>query len=407
MKKNKGITLMALIVTIIILLILAGISIISLNGNNGLITKSKQAKEKYSISQAKEKLTTKLMQLQTEMINDEGRNAKLDDINKLIDSNSKYYDKEIEDVKDKEENKLVKMSGYYFEVDSKLNILGNIDDSELSVTETTYKVNSINGNIMNVTINIKNKIGIQKVIKPDNSEITPVGTKEEISIDYDVEDGKEYKFKVQLVGNNEQKEYTLKANLNAKPEIKQNESNAYPLLTEYGVEINKIVKIDFGENTNNYYSLDNGNSWTKYTEDGISMEKEGIILVKSVVDGEITKEVQENVTMQLADNALGAEAYDNDDTTSYVFRNGSRYMMVDKSAIGKKIYFSLNPLYLAYGMQATIKFTDFKGDTIGETYNSVYSTNYSIVIPTRTEKIEITVTQAYNVNNFRIDNIKE
>ena len=45
-KKNKGITLVALVITIIILLILAGISIAQLTGN-GLFENAKLAKEKY------------------------------------------------------------------------------------------------------------------------------------------------------------------------------------------------------------------------------------------------------------------------------------------------------------------------------------------------------------------------
>ena len=46
MRREKGITLVALVVTIIVLIILAGISINLVLGENGIITKSKQAKEK-------------------------------------------------------------------------------------------------------------------------------------------------------------------------------------------------------------------------------------------------------------------------------------------------------------------------------------------------------------------------
>ena len=101
LKKEKAITLIALIVTIVILLILAGVTIATLTGDNGLYGRAKQAKENYSISEAKEKLTTKLMQLQTEIIVDEGKEASIEDVNRFIDTNSKYYDKEIEDIKDK------------------------------------------------------------------------------------------------------------------------------------------------------------------------------------------------------------------------------------------------------------------------------------------------------------------
>ena len=51
--KNKGITLIALVITIIILLILAGITISQLS-NNGLFDKVKLAKEKSEEAQAKE-----------------------------------------------------------------------------------------------------------------------------------------------------------------------------------------------------------------------------------------------------------------------------------------------------------------------------------------------------------------
>ena len=46
MKNNKGITLVALVVTIVVLLILAGVSINLVLGNNGIIAKAKEAKTK-------------------------------------------------------------------------------------------------------------------------------------------------------------------------------------------------------------------------------------------------------------------------------------------------------------------------------------------------------------------------
>lgn len=55
-KQNKGITLVALIVTIVVLLILAGISIASLTGN-GLFEKAKLAKEKQENVQIEEDST--------------------------------------------------------------------------------------------------------------------------------------------------------------------------------------------------------------------------------------------------------------------------------------------------------------------------------------------------------------
>ena len=45
-KKNGGITLIALVVTIIVLIILAGVSISMLTGQNGILTRAAKAKEK-------------------------------------------------------------------------------------------------------------------------------------------------------------------------------------------------------------------------------------------------------------------------------------------------------------------------------------------------------------------------
>ena len=44
--RNKGITLIALVITIIVLLILAGVTIAALSGDNGILTRAKEAKQK-------------------------------------------------------------------------------------------------------------------------------------------------------------------------------------------------------------------------------------------------------------------------------------------------------------------------------------------------------------------------
>ena len=54
MKNNKGITLIALVVTIIVLLILAGVSIAMLSGENGILSKASSAGDETKIAAAKE-----------------------------------------------------------------------------------------------------------------------------------------------------------------------------------------------------------------------------------------------------------------------------------------------------------------------------------------------------------------
>ena len=55
-RDEKGITLIALVITIIVLLILAGVSIAMLTGENGILTQAKSAKEKTIDAEDKEKI---------------------------------------------------------------------------------------------------------------------------------------------------------------------------------------------------------------------------------------------------------------------------------------------------------------------------------------------------------------
>lgn len=64
LKEFKGITLITLVITIVILIILVGITIATLTGNNGLIEKTKQAKEETQKAQATEKINLKITNMQ-------------------------------------------------------------------------------------------------------------------------------------------------------------------------------------------------------------------------------------------------------------------------------------------------------------------------------------------------------
>lgn len=69
MKRIKGITLISLVVTIIILLILAGISMNLILGDNGLLTRAKLAKEEYLNASEEEKEKLKELEEQMDNIN--------------------------------------------------------------------------------------------------------------------------------------------------------------------------------------------------------------------------------------------------------------------------------------------------------------------------------------------------
>ncbi len=76
LKREKGITLIALVITIIVLLILAGVSIAMLTGDNGIITQAKLAKEKTEEAKIKEEqqLESILNKITSEVPSEEGYN---------------------------------------------------------------------------------------------------------------------------------------------------------------------------------------------------------------------------------------------------------------------------------------------------------------------------------------------
>ena len=60
-RKDKGITLIALVVTIVVLLILAAVSIATLTGENGILTRAADSKEKTGQATAKEKVEVEVL----------------------------------------------------------------------------------------------------------------------------------------------------------------------------------------------------------------------------------------------------------------------------------------------------------------------------------------------------------
>lgn len=67
--KNEGITLVALVVTIVVLLILSGVSISLVLGQNGLITYAKKASRETRDSAVKEKIDMALTSYELEKVN--------------------------------------------------------------------------------------------------------------------------------------------------------------------------------------------------------------------------------------------------------------------------------------------------------------------------------------------------
>ena len=67
-KERKGITLIALVITIIVLLILAGVSIATLTGQNGILSQAQNAKEQTEVANAKEQAQMDILAWQSDKL---------------------------------------------------------------------------------------------------------------------------------------------------------------------------------------------------------------------------------------------------------------------------------------------------------------------------------------------------
>ena len=87
-KKERGITLVALVVTIVVLLILAGVSISMVLGNNGIVTKAQASQAAQDKAYAKEFVESGLKSVQIDVLTGVKTTAGVDDVVTAIgDSN--------------------------------------------------------------------------------------------------------------------------------------------------------------------------------------------------------------------------------------------------------------------------------------------------------------------------------
>ena len=75
MTNNKGITLIALVITIIVLLILAGVSIAMLTGQNGILTQANSSKIASTKAESVEKINLALNAMKSEIYSQQVTNS--------------------------------------------------------------------------------------------------------------------------------------------------------------------------------------------------------------------------------------------------------------------------------------------------------------------------------------------
>ena len=263
MKKTKenGITLVALVVTIIILLILAGVAISNLLGENGLINKAKLGKEKYAISEAKEKIELEITNLQVE------QQSKGEALTKEI--LPKINNEDI-DVRDTSNFPVEVICGKYkFEVDNVFQVkyIGEADDTVIKYT--TEPDDYTNQSNVRVLLKISNPKGIKSIKKPGEAESEIVQNQTKIETDFSVSKNGHYIIEVIDAEDKEVKKDIYIDLIDTllpeefTPEVQKNENSI--TVIEKGKDADATEESSkSGIDHYEYYIIDSSNKETKY-----------------------------------------------------------------------------------------------------------------------------------------------
>lgn len=135
-KKNStnGITLIALVITIIVLLILAGVSITMLTGDNGILTQASTAKKEMIVAEQKEQITLAYIRAKAKNIDKQVLSA---------DLNEEFLANGIKNV----------------QISGANPIIITFDDTNLYTLDTDGKINLVTGNAKEILDNASTSYG--------------------------------------------------------------------------------------------------------------------------------------------------------------------------------------------------------------------------------------------------------
>ena len=317
-KSNSAITLIALIITIIVLLILAGVTLHMVMGERGIIKKAETASEETNKEDATEKLSLKITNVQMNTYVTKRRMPTLQELANELDN-----DNEIEYVKKKKvevgsladvnigdaTSILTKLKDYKyeFEINNKFQ-LASIDGEKISDSNYSSQVinnieisaGEINGEDAEINININFKNGYSE------SDIVAYF----------------------IVANNEVK---------AMNTVKPTQINNLSVATKYNVYVMTVDK---------YAGVTKSKPIEIETKDMVSTVLEYPIItssgIKNIIntykDGKKEYVLKKDIECT-TDDAVGKNAYDGDlNTDAEILEKVDKgWINVDSSAIGKKI----------------------------------------------------------------------
>ena len=232
LRKENAITLIALVITIVVLLILAGVSIIALTGDEGLLKQTSKAENKNKIEELKEKLE---LQKTEALVEHEGKITYNDYIEKLKE-NKIIEDANIELIEE-EVSCYLTLEGYVFLIedlrkgDVKIEYQGKTGDIlprfeiETIVTTNSIKLKILSISTDELIFNIKTT-GTEEYT--EDGTYTIENSSETIEYVFD-ELSQEIKYDVQVIGVN-----AIGENIK---EIKEIQTGKVPDLTEADIEV--------------------------------------------------------------------------------------------------------------------------------------------------------------------------
>lgn len=311
MKKNKekGITLIALIVTIIILLILVGTAIAMLTGENGLLKRTSDAKEKTQKAQYEEELNLCIMEMYTDKLGDLTIQKIIEELPLYIQNSQNTNDYEWDTTQKEEEPKGI-YKGYNFYIDT--NKIAHIEEKAtgIRINIETNPSKYTNKNV-NAKITIKSNFGI-KSIKFADGNIEQYQGEKEVYLSYsEIEKNTKYTFEIEDLSENRETKTVSILNIDKlEPEITNFNIESIDSGFKIGIEAIDLEATDeyakSGIDYYEYYVVDSNNNTTKYDNSEITGLPIGTYQIYAIAydkagNSKKTDEVEKKITVKFQD----------------------------------------------------------------------------------------------------------
>ena len=251
--QNKGITLVALVITVVVMLILAGVAMAQFTGGDGIFSRVTDATREYKKQSMLEAVDLAKAYLEMEKTYKNEPITITDVIDKVKEISSINDEDYIITIDDEEQSATIidKETGVVIDIwideNGEIQVEGSIvDDIENVVKPTiTYTLDppaGTYGEAVKITITAtEEKNGIVRMVLPDNSEIT-YNNEKTVTREYTVTENGTYKFTVEGANGRETTKYVKVDNIMSASEIVMEVQNTNP------TNQNVSIKITYDEN---------------------------------------------------------------------------------------------------------------------------------------------------------------